>query len=78
MRRGLEERHGERERIARDLHDTLLQSVQGLILRFLGGGTTCPVIRPRVSGSKAHSNGPTTSWRKGRDSVRILRARQSG
>lgn len=29
-----EERHRERERIARDIHDTLLQSVQGLILRF--------------------------------------------
>jgi signal transduction histidine kinase len=33
--RGLmEERLDERERIARDLHDTLLQSVQGLIIKF--------------------------------------------
>ena len=30
----LQERTAERERIARELHDTLLQSVQGLILRF--------------------------------------------
>jgi signal transduction histidine kinase len=30
----LEERHRERERIARDLHDTLLQSVQGVLLKF--------------------------------------------
>jgi signal transduction histidine kinase len=30
----MEARLGERERIARDLHDTLLQSVQGLILKF--------------------------------------------
>ena len=30
----LEERLAERERIARDLHDTLLQGFQGLILRF--------------------------------------------
>lgn len=30
----LAERHDERERIARELHDTLLQSVQALILRF--------------------------------------------
>jgi PAS domain S-box-containing protein len=30
----LEERLAERERIARELHDTLLQSVQGLILKF--------------------------------------------
>jgi signal transduction histidine kinase/ligand-binding sensor domain-containing protein len=30
----LEERHQERERIARDLHDTLLQSIHALVLRF--------------------------------------------
>lgn len=34
VRGRMEERLEERERIARDLHDTLLQSVQGLILRF--------------------------------------------
>jgi signal transduction histidine kinase/ligand-binding sensor domain-containing protein len=32
----LEERLEERERIARELHDTLLQGVQGIILRFQG------------------------------------------
>lgn len=34
IRNRLEERLSERERIARELHDTLLQSVQGLVLRF--------------------------------------------
>jgi signal transduction histidine kinase/ligand-binding sensor domain-containing protein len=34
VRDRLHERHLERERIARELHDTLLQSVQGLVLRF--------------------------------------------
>lgn len=34
IRNRLEERIAERERIARELHDTLLQGVQGLILRF--------------------------------------------
>ena len=34
IRSQLEERIKERERIARELHDTLLQGVQGLILRF--------------------------------------------
>lgn len=34
LRWRLDERHRERERIARELHDTLLQGVQGLILRF--------------------------------------------
>lgn len=34
IRLRLEERTGERERIARELHDTLLQGVQGLLLRL--------------------------------------------
>lgn len=34
LRQRSEDRIRERERIARDMHDTLLQSVQGLILRF--------------------------------------------
>jgi hypothetical protein len=37
VRLRLEERIVERERIARELHDTLLQGVQGLILRFQAG-----------------------------------------
>ena len=42
MRLRMEERLLERERIARDLHDTLLQSVQGLILRFQAVLTRLP------------------------------------
>lgn len=34
MRERLDTRHAERERIARDLHDTLLQGIQGLLLRL--------------------------------------------
>jgi len=37
MKARMEERLEERERIARDLHDTLLQGVQGLILKFHAG-----------------------------------------
>jgi len=33
----LEERVSERTRIARELHDTLLQSFHGLLLRFQNG-----------------------------------------
>jgi signal transduction histidine kinase/ligand-binding sensor domain-containing protein len=35
-------KHDERERIARDLHDTLLQSTQGLILRFQAASNRIP------------------------------------
>ena len=38
----LEERVSERTRIARDLHDTLLQSFQGLLLRFQAGINLLP------------------------------------
>jgi len=38
----LEERVSERTRIARDLHDTLLQSFQGLVLRFQGARNQLP------------------------------------
>ena len=38
----LEERVGERTRIARELHDTLLQSFQGLMLRFQVGVDRVP------------------------------------
>lgn len=34
MQTRIRERLGERERIARELHDTLLQGIQGMILRF--------------------------------------------
>lgn len=46
IRTRLEERLGERERIARELHDTLLQSVQGLILRFQSVANRMPPGEP--------------------------------
>ncbi len=39
-------RHAERDRIARELHDTLLQSVQGLILRFHAAAARLPAQDP--------------------------------
>jgi signal transduction histidine kinase len=43
----LEERVGERTRIARDLHDTLLQSLQGLMLRLHVVGELLPPGRAK-------------------------------
>jgi signal transduction histidine kinase len=42
----LEERQVERESVARDLHDTFLQGIQGLILRFHTGAQQLPADEP--------------------------------
>ncbi|WP_206240070.1 sensor histidine kinase [Novosphingobium terrae] len=46
LRKRLDDRTRERERIARDLHDTLLQSVQALILRIDNARQDIPVESP--------------------------------
>lgn len=46
MRTLFEERHAERERIARELHDTFLQAVQGLMLRFQAAMERIPSTEP--------------------------------
>jgi signal transduction histidine kinase/ligand-binding sensor domain-containing protein len=46
VRGRLEARLAERERIARDLHDTLLQSIQGLIWRFQAATDRLPASEP--------------------------------
>jgi signal transduction histidine kinase len=46
VRSRLEERLAERERIGRELHDTLLQGVQGLILRFQATAEVMPAHLP--------------------------------
>jgi signal transduction histidine kinase/ligand-binding sensor domain-containing protein len=40
------ERMSERERIARDLHDTFFQGIQGLLLRFQTGTSALPAAEP--------------------------------
>jgi signal transduction histidine kinase/ligand-binding sensor domain-containing protein len=46
IRGRIEERLHERERIAREIHDTLLQSVQGLIMRFHNIAEDIPATQP--------------------------------
>jgi ligand-binding sensor domain-containing protein/signal transduction histidine kinase len=71
----LEERVGERTRIARDLHDTLLQSFQGLLLRFQTVYEMLPT-RPtdarEVLGSAIDQTAQAIN--EGRDAVQGLRA----
>ncbi|SEB39574.1 sensor histidine kinase [Terriglobus roseus] len=70
----LQERVQERERIARDLHDTLLQGVQGLILRFGAisqGPQLDATLRQKMQQALTLAESVAT---EGRDRVRDLRS----
>ena len=74
IRARMEERLGERERIARELHDTLLQSIQGLILRFHAVTKQIPAEAPaRLSMENALDRADRV-LAEGRDRVLNLRA----
>jgi signal transduction histidine kinase/ligand-binding sensor domain-containing protein len=71
----LEERVGERNRIARDLHDTLLQSFQGLLLRFQTAYAlfdTRPTDAKEVLGNSIDQTAQAIT--EGREAVQGLRA----
>ena len=71
----LEARIGERTRIARDLHDTLLQSFHGLLLRFQTVSVLLPdrpiEAKEKLDSAIEQAAGAIT---EGRDSVQGLRA----
>ena len=69
----LEERLQERERIARDLHDTLLQSVQGLILKFDAVAKQIPCQEPARQAMENALDRADQVLAEGRDRVRNLR-----
>jgi signal transduction histidine kinase/ligand-binding sensor domain-containing protein len=71
----LEERVNERIRIARDLHDTLLQSFHGVMFRFQAAANMLPdrpaEAKQRLQTALMHG---TEAIREGRDAVQGLRA----
>ena len=69
----MEERLEERERIARDLHDTLLQSVQGLILKFHAVSKQIPADTPAYKALEKTLDHADEVLAEGRDSIRNLR-----
>jgi len=69
----LEERHRERDRIARELHDTLLQSVQGLMLRFQAASDTLPADEPARKALELALDQADDVMVEGRDRVIDLR-----
>lgn len=74
VRLRLEERHNERERIARELHDTLLQSIHGLVLRFQAVANRLVADDPVRTALELALDRADEVIAEGRDRVRDLRA----
>jgi signal transduction histidine kinase len=71
----LKERIDERDRIARELHDTLLQSVQGLILHVHGAARRLPAdaqVRRQLESTLQQAEATLS---EGRDRVHAIRSR---
>jgi signal transduction histidine kinase/ligand-binding sensor domain-containing protein len=73
VRLGMEERLMERERIARELHDTLLQAITGLMLRFEVAARSFPQGSPTRGKIDDALNLADKVIAEGRDRVRDLR-----
>lgn len=74
LRLRLEERFRERERIARELHDTLLQGYQGLILQTHAALGTLPPAAPLRRDLEGVLDRAEQALEQGRDRVEGLRA----
>ncbi len=71
----LEERVGERTRIARELHDTLLQSFHGLLLRFQAATNLLPELPEEAKRSfESAIDQAAKAITEGRDAVQGLRS----
>lgn len=68
-----EVRNSERERIARELHDTLLQTIQGLILRFHAIVLRMPDSDPNRQSIESALDAAGSAVDEGRDRVKALR-----
>src|SRR5262249_50196148 len=77
MRAQLEARLSERERIARELHDTLLQGFQGLMLRFQSVADTIPADQPARHLIEETMERSDAVLAEGRDRVRNLRGTET-
>lgn len=73
LRARLHERHAERERIARELHDTLLQSIQGLTMRFQAIANRVPAEQPLRIAMERALDRAEEALVEARDRVRDLR-----
>jgi signal transduction histidine kinase len=76
MRIRMEDRIAERERIARELHDTFLQSVQGLLLKLQAALYSIPATEPARVRMEDALQSATGVLSEGRDRVWQLREPQ--
>lgn len=76
LRTRLEVQHRERDRIARELHDTLLQGVQGLMLRLQAAANTLPADEPARKAMELALDQADQVIVEGRDRVIDLRVPQ--
>nr|WP_315249150.1 two-component regulator propeller domain-containing protein [uncultured Duganella sp.] len=72
----LQERTSERERIARELHDTVLQSVQGMILHVHAAALELPAREPARIKIEQALQQADDALLEGRDRVRDLRSEE--
>jgi signal transduction histidine kinase len=77
MHERLAERIAERERIARELHDTLLQGFQGLVLRFQAAVDRIPPQEPARQAMESALERADQVLVDGRDRVRDLRSSET-
>lgn len=78
LQASLRERIAERERIARELHDTLLQGVQGLILTFQSAASQVPADLPARNQLERALDRAEAVVVEARDRVRSLRVTVGG
>ncbi len=78
LQAALRERTAERERIARELHDTLLQGVQGLILKFQSASRQVPKELPAREALEQALDRAEDVVVEARDRVRSLRTDAAG
>jgi signal transduction histidine kinase/ligand-binding sensor domain-containing protein len=74
----LQDRMAERERIARELHDTLLQGIQGLMLRLQSVADQIPPDQPARQALESAMDRADDVIVEGRDRVKSLRADKTG
>jgi signal transduction histidine kinase/ligand-binding sensor domain-containing protein len=74
IRGRLQDRLSERERIARELHDTFLQAIQALVLQFQGAVNKIPDGDPARKGMELALDRADQMLADGRDRVADLRA----